>query len=145
MFNTDRVKRGEKPLDWDTRLNLAIGAARGLSYLHHDCIPHIIHRDIKTSNILLDENMEARVADFGLAKLMNPQQTHVTTVVAGTLGYLPPGGFCYGSLFTKLRIFLLSIILSVLVALSWFSKFEFRASWSRIHGDWKNHRERRRL
>jgi len=87
----EHVRKGGKPLEWDMRLNIAIGSARGLCYLHHDCIPHIIHRDIKTSNILLDADMEPRVSDFGLAKLISPQQTHVTTMVAGTLGYLPPG------------------------------------------------------
>eukprot|EP00249_Psilotum_nudum_P009683 c22091_g1_i5 orf=170-1351(-) len=80
----------QEPLDWHTRYSIALDVSHGLAYLHHDCIPHIIHRDIKSSNILLDENMEARICDFGLAKLINPSQTHVTTVVAGTLGYLAP-------------------------------------------------------
>jgi hypothetical protein len=63
-------------LDWPARYRIALGVARGLSYLHHDCIPHVIHRDIKSSNILLDHHMEARLSDFGLATLMNPSASH---------------------------------------------------------------------
>ena len=84
-------KKRQALLDWPARYKIALGVARGLAYLHHDCIPHVIHRDIKSSNILLDGNMEARVSDFGLATLMKPNESHVTTVVAGTFGYLAPG------------------------------------------------------
>ncbi|KAF0908698.1 hypothetical protein E2562_028135 [Oryza meyeriana var. granulata] len=70
-------------LDWRARLNIARGASRG-------CKPQIVHRDIKSSNILLDEAGEARVADFGLARLILPDRTHVTTELVGTPGYIPP-------------------------------------------------------
>ncbi|WOL19177.1 LRR receptor-like serine/threonine-protein kinase ERL1 [Canna indica] len=77
-------------LDWDTRLKIAVGAAHGLAYLHHDCNPRIIHRDVKSSNILLDENFEAHLSDFGIAKSIPSAKTHASTYVLGTIGYIDP-------------------------------------------------------
>lgn len=77
-------------LDWAKRVKIAVGAARGLAFLHHGFIPHIIHRDIKASNILLNQDFEPKVADFGLARLISACETHVSTDIAGTFGYIPP-------------------------------------------------------
>jgi serine/threonine protein kinase len=79
-------------LDWPTRHKIALGAAHGLSYLHHDCSPAIIHRDVKSTNILLDQFYEAKVADFGVAKVL--QACNIggdsTRVFVGTHGYIAP-------------------------------------------------------
>lgn len=78
-------------LSWEQRKKVARGAARGLCFLHHNCIPHIIHRDMKSSNVLLDGDMESRVADFGMARLINALDTHLSvSTLAGTPGYVPP-------------------------------------------------------
>ncbi|KAJ6815926.1 brassinosteroid LRR receptor kinase BRI1-like [Iris pallida] len=78
-------------LGWAARRRIAVGAARGLAFLHHSCIPHIIHRDMKSSNVLVDENLEARVSDFGMARMMSAMDTHLSvSTLAGTPGYVPP-------------------------------------------------------
>nr|XP_043628409.1 BRASSINOSTEROID INSENSITIVE 1-associated receptor kinase 1-like isoform X2 [Erigeron canadensis] len=77
-------------LDWATRKRIAVGTARGLAYLHEHCTPKIIHRDVKAANIMLDEEFEAVVGDFGLARLLDWKATHVTTAVRGTIGHIAP-------------------------------------------------------
>lgn len=72
-------------LDWQTRSKICIGTARGLAYLHEDVKPYIVHRDIKASNILLDKDLNPKIADFGLAKLFPDNITHISTRVAGTM------------------------------------------------------------
>ncbi|EXC34225.1 LRR receptor-like serine/threonine-protein kinase FEI 1 [Morus notabilis] len=102
-------------LNWSDRLKIALGSARGLAYLHHDCSPRIVHRDIKSSNILLDENLEPHVSDFGLAKLLVDEDAHVTTVVAGTFGYLAPEYLQSGRATEKSDVYSFGVLLLELV------------------------------
>ncbi|KAJ1406274.1 Serine/threonine-protein kinase, active site [Sesbania bispinosa] len=77
-------------LTWRRRLEVAIDVARALVYLHHECYPSIVHRDVKASNVLLDKDGKAKVTDFGLARVVNAGDSHVSTIVAGTVGYVAP-------------------------------------------------------
>ncbi|KAJ8484059.1 hypothetical protein OPV22_016544 [Ensete ventricosum] len=102
-------------LDWAKRMRIAVGSARGLAYLHEDCHPRIIHRDIKSANILLDESFEAQVADFGLAKLANDAHTHVSTRVMGTFGYLAPEYASSGKLTDRSDVYSFGVVLLELI------------------------------
>ncbi|KAJ9670384.1 hypothetical protein PVL29_026739 [Vitis rotundifolia] len=85
--------KGECLLDWHRRFKIAVGAAQGLAYLHHDCVPAIVHRDVKSNNILLDEEFSPRIADFGLAKTLHREVGEgdgVMSRVAGSYGYIAP-------------------------------------------------------
>lgn len=101
----------KQPLTWPQRKNIILDVAKGLSYLHYGVKPAIYHRDIKATNILLDADMRARVADFGLAKQSREGQSHLTTRVAGTHGYLAPEYALYGQLTEKSDVYSFGVVI----------------------------------
>ncbi|RRT73034.1 hypothetical protein BHM03_00025289, partial [Ensete ventricosum] len=107
--------RGKPALDWSRRKRIALGTARGLLYLHEQCDPKIIHRDVKAANILLDEDFEAVVGDFGLAKLLDHRESHVTTAVRGTVGHIAPEYLSTGQSSEKTDVFGFGILLLELI------------------------------
>ncbi|RVW42886.1 putative LRR receptor-like serine/threonine-protein kinase [Vitis vinifera] len=97
-------------LDWPTRKKICLGIARGLAYLHEESRLKIVHRDIKATNVLLDKNLNAKISDFGLAKLDEDENTHISTRIAGTIGYMAPEYAMRGYLTDKADVYSFGIV-----------------------------------
>ncbi|XP_057427914.1 putative serine/threonine-protein kinase isoform X2 [Lotus japonicus] len=102
--------------NWEARKEISIGVARGLAFLHEEVKPHIVHRDIKARNILLDRNFTPKVSDFGLAKLLRDEASYISTRVAGTLGYLAPEYASSGQLTRKSDVYSFGVLLLQIVS-----------------------------
>lgn len=103
-------------LEWSKRTAICLGTARGLAYLHEELVPHIVHRDIKASNILLDKDFAPKIGDFGLAKLFPDDITHISTKIAGTTGYLAPEYALGGQLTMKADIYSFGVVVLEVVS-----------------------------
>ncbi|XP_077253589.1 cysteine-rich receptor-like protein kinase 42 [Tasmannia lanceolata] len=112
LFN----KKKTETLSWQQRFEIIIGTAEGLAYLHEGSETRIIHRDIKTSNILLDENLKAKIADFGLARCFSADKTHLSTGIAGTLGYMAPEYLVRGQLTEKADVYSFGVLVFEIVS-----------------------------
>ncbi|XP_044506660.1 probable leucine-rich repeat receptor-like serine/threonine-protein kinase At3g14840 isoform X3 [Mangifera indica] len=97
-------------LDWPTRHKICVGIARGLAYLHEESRLKIVHRDIKATNVLLDKELNAKISDFGLAKLDEEEKTHISTRIAGTLGYMAPEYAMRGYLTDKADVYSFGVV-----------------------------------
>nr|XP_017244525.1 PREDICTED: putative serine/threonine-protein kinase isoform X1 [Daucus carota subsp. sativus] len=107
--------RSNIKFSWNIRTKICIGVARGLAFLHEEIQPHVVHRDIKASNVLLDKDLTPKISDFGLAKLFPANLTHISTRVAGTLGYLAPEYAIRGQLTRKADIYSFGVLLLEIV------------------------------
>lgn len=106
----------ESVLSWEIRLNIIVGTARGLAYLHEDSVVRIIHRDIKCGNILLDDKFNPKIADFGLAKFFPEDESHVSTRFGGTMGYTAPEYVVHGQLTEKVDVYSYGMVVLEIVS-----------------------------
>ncbi|KAM5584910.1 putative leucine-rich repeat receptor-like serine/threonine-protein kinase [Rosa sericea] len=97
-------------LDWPTRQKICLGIAKGLAYLHEESAVKVVHRDIKTTNVLLDQDLNAKISDFGLAKLDEEENTHISTRIAGTIGYMAPEYALWGCLTYKADVYSFGVV-----------------------------------
>ncbi|XP_071929009.1 cysteine-rich receptor-like protein kinase 3 isoform X4 [Coffea arabica] len=104
------VKKNVQPLSWEDRYKIILGTAEGLAFLHEESKLRIIHRDIKLSNILVDESFTPKIADFGLARLFPEDKTHISTAIAGTLGYMAPEYVVRGKLTEKADVYSFGVL-----------------------------------
>ncbi|KAL6577895.1 Cell division control protein 2 [Orobanche minor] len=107
--------RGKALLNWEKRFEIIIGTAEGLVHLHENTKIRIIHRDIKASNILLDSRLRAKIADFGLARSFQEDKSHISTAIAGTLGYMAPEYLAHGQLTEKADVYSFGVLLLEIV------------------------------
>eukprot|EP00262_Sarcandra_glabra_P006403 TRINITY_DN1867_c0_g1_i1.p1 TRINITY_DN1867_c0_g1~~TRINITY_DN1867_c0_g1_i1.p1 ORF type:complete len:540 (+),score=63.14 TRINITY_DN1867_c0_g1_i1:200-1819(+) len=105
-----------KALNWEKRFEIIVGTAEGLVYLHENSNIRIIHRDIKASNILLDSKLRAKIADFGLARSFQEDKSHISTAIAGTLGYMAPEYLAHGQLTEKADVYSFGVLLLEIVS-----------------------------
>lgn len=144
LFNADVDKR--KDFNWKRRYDVILGVARGLLYLHEDSHSVIIHRDIKASNILLDDKWTPKIADFGMARLYPEDQTHVNTRVAGTNGYMAPEYVMHGQLSVKADVFSYGVLVLELISGKKNSTFSMEPDvQSLLEWAWKLYTRGRRL
>lgn len=103
-------------MPWPTRVQIALDSARGLEYIHEHTVPVYIHRDIKSANILIDNDFHAKVADFGLARLSEVRNASLPIRLAGTFGYMPPEYAQFGDVSAKVDVFALGVVLYELIS-----------------------------
>ncbi|KAF3587144.1 hypothetical protein F2Q69_00030035 [Brassica cretica] len=103
-------------LDWETRKKICVGIARGLEFLHEGSMIRMVHRDIKTTNVLLDADLNAKISDFGLARLHEEEHSHISTKIAGTIGYMAPEYALWGQLTEKADVYSFGVVAMEIVS-----------------------------
>ncbi|KAL6128378.1 hypothetical protein ACLB2K_071733 [Fragaria x ananassa] len=131
-------------LNWRVRKEICIGIARGLFHIHEEVKPHIVHRDIKASNILMEKNFNPRISDFGLSKLFPEHVSHITTRVAGTLGYLAPEYAVSGHLTRKSDVYSYGVLILQIVSGRWAVDFDLElGEHYLVQKAWEMHKDNR--